>query len=124
MIRRYKPEDFKQIEQWLIDRGMKVFHPRVLPETGFIVDDIAAIFLFKTDSDSCYIENLVSNPHSDQAERDECIKQLLDTVLQEATRIGFKFAMAVTDSRPVITRALSHGAEIEPNKVLLTKRLR
>jgi len=124
MVRRYKTEDFDQIKQWLIDRNQKVFHPRILPKVGFIVDDLAAVFLYQTDSDLAYIENLVSNPHAGYEERDDAICQVTDTALQAATILGFKFVMGVTKNKSVLVRAVKKGAKVEAGQFLLTKQLK
>ncbi len=121
-VRKYEEKDFDQIKSWLELRKMKVIHPRILPKTGFIVDGVAAVFIYRTDSDLCYLENLISNPESDNEVRDTAIKSLVDEAFKEAS-LEFKFILAITDLPAVITRALSVGAYIETNKVLLTKQL-
>ncbi len=123
MVRRYKPEDFSQVQSWLEHREMKVIHPSVLSQTGFIVDDTAVLFLYKTDSDVCYLENLFSNRESIPEYRNHAISLLIDEAFQEAKTQGFKFVMSVTDVPAVIARAVASGCQIEPNKVLLTKQL-
>ncbi len=124
MVRRYKDSDFEQISEWLIERGQKVFHPNVLPQTGFIVDQVAAIFVYETDSDMCYLENLVANPFINQEAKDYAITELIEAAFAHASNNGFKFILAVTDHPKVIERALAVGAHIEMNKVLLTKQLK
>lgn len=123
MIRRYEDKDFEQVKSWLESRDMRVFHPNILPKTGFIVDEVAVVFLYRTDSDICYLENLVSNPNSEQETRDKAIKALIEEAFKEAKSQGFKFVIAVTDVPAVIERALSVGSHIETKKVLLTKQL-
>lgn len=122
-VRRYELEDFEQVQSWLEARGMKVFHPAILPKTGFIVNHVAAVFVYSTDSDICYLENLISNPNTDNKVRDEAIADLINEAFKEARSQGFKFIMAVTDVPAVIVRALQVGAQVEANKVLLTKQL-
>lgn len=122
-VRRYVEADFEQVRSWLEARNMKVFHPAILPSTGFIIDNNAVVFLYKTDSDLCYLENLITNPSSDSAARDKAINLIIEAAFNEANRLGFKFVMSVTDVPAVIARALSLNAHIETNKVLLTKQL-
>lgn len=124
MVRKYKPEDFHQIETWLKDRSMKVFHPRILPENGYIVDEVCALFLYKTDSDISYIENLITNPHSEQEYRNLCINAVIEACFSRATELGYKFVMGVTDNFQVVKRAIYHEAQVEKDKYLLTKQLK
>lgn len=124
MVRRYRDEDFDQVRQWLIDRNMKVFHPAILPKTGFIVDEVAVVFLYRTDSDIAYMENLISNPKSRDTDRDDAINQLVEVTFLAATQLGFKFVMAMTKNPKVIERAILAGAKCDGGNVHLTKQLK
>lgn len=124
MVRRYVDGDFDQIQEWLKRRQMKVFHPNILPKAGFIVDEVAAMFLYETDSDICYLENLVSNPYINSEARDHAISLIVEAAFAYAVMQGFKFVMSITDHPQVIKRAIRSGAKVEPGKVLLTKQLK
>ena len=124
IVRKYQKEDFCQISEWLINRNSLVFHPNILPENGFIVDQVAAVFLYSTDSDFCYLENLVSNPDVDSKIRNEAISKMIEHAFAAASDLNFKFVLAVTDVPAVVARAVTLGAKTETNKTLLTKQLK
>jgi len=93
------------------------------PETGFIVDGVAAYFLYKTDSSVCWLENMISNKKADPQTKDEAIQKLAIAILHEAKVQGFKVAYATTDNVSVIKRAVTLGAKAKTAQILLTKDL-
>lgn len=121
-VRRYKSEDFKQISQWAERRG-ESYQADLLPPTGFIVDNVAAYFLYSTPSRVCFLENMIANPDSDPAERSEALSMIVDAILSEAKERGFQVAYACTNIPAVVQRALTAGATFKPKYVLLTKNL-
>lgn len=122
--RPFKPEDYEQLKAWLTKRDAHVFHPDVLPPYGFIVDEVAAMFLYETwKSPFCYMENMVTNPSASPTERHQALRLITTAIVEKAKELGFKFALAVTDEPTVIVRALQHGAKIETGKTLLTLQL-
>lgn len=122
IARKYLPEDFDQIQLWAKEWGTN-YKPSQFPKTGFIVDGLAAWFLYRTDSSVCFLENLISKKSADERDRDEAIKLVVDAVLTEARDQGFSVAYATTDIPAVVIRAMQYGATGEAKQVLLTKRL-
>lgn len=91
MIKIYdKQKDYKKIAKWWIDHGQVPCHPDLLPNLGFIIDDIVAGFIYQTDSSTVYFESIVSKKDSDKEERRKALKILIETVCNTSKEMGYK----------------------------------
>ncbi len=122
IVRRFEPKDFDALKIWGAQWGADYSEDQ-FPKTGFIVDGIAAYFLYSTDSSVCWLENLVSNKEADKALRKEAINLLIKAAFNEAKRLGFKVAYAASDLLIAAQHANDHGAKIKPFHFLITKNL-
>lgn len=104
--------------QWGADYKEEQF-----PNTGFIIDGIAAYFLYSTDSNVCWLENMISNRGVEKSILVEALDILVDEILKEAKVLGFTVAYATTGILSVVKRAKENGASIKPAQFLLTKDL-
>lgn len=120
--RRFESKDFAQIKAWAKEYGAE-YDEKLFPKTGFIVDGVAAYFLYATDSHVCFLENLIANPKASRDDRDAGIDLVLRETLKEAKERGFHVAYATTDNPKVVVRAMLFGAKAQPKQVLLTKNL-
>lgn len=116
-VRPYEQKDFEQVKSWA--RHGTTYESDLLPVTGFIVDGIAAYFLYETDSKVCWMENLIARKDSDPEERRKAIGMIIDSLLIEAKRKGYKVVYATTSNSALISRAMLVGAKPELNQVLL-----
>jgi hypothetical protein len=121
-VRKYQPEDFAQIKEWASDWG-SVYDEGQFPVHGFIVDGIAAYFLYQTDSTVCWLENMISKRGIDEKTRNQALELLTDAILKEAADLGFTVAYATTNVVSVAKRAKENGAMVKPNQILLIKDL-
>ena len=121
-VEKYRPEDFAQIAEWGEKWGAN-YRPEQFPKTGVIIHGIAAYFLYSTDSSICWLENLISNPDADGFMKARALDMLVDAILDEAVRLGFKVAYATTDVVSVAKRAKANGAAVVPAQMLLIKDL-
>jgi len=122
-VRRYEREDFDQIANWAREGYGTDYEEHQFPETGFIVDGVAAYFLYQTDSSICYLENLISNPKADVELKAKGITLVVDALLEEAKEQGFSVAYATTGIPTVVFRAMQYGAHAQAKQTLLTKKL-
>lgn len=122
IVRKFEAKDFDQIQEWAKQWGSE-YKPSQLPKTGFIVDGIAAYFIYKTDSSVCFLEGLISNKEVSEEQKDGAILAIVEATLKHAAELGFDVAYATTDNQSVVFRAMQFGAKAEPRQVLLTKRL-
>ena len=93
---------------------MSVFPDAWLPPTGFIVEGVLAAWLYKTDSGLCYMENVISNPATTHAERDEAIALVAASLEVEAKRCGFRYMLGFSAIPTVIDVAARFG--MKPSK--------
>jgi hypothetical protein len=122
IARRFEPKDFDQVNAWAKEWGSS-YEPDQLPAIGYIVDGIAAYFLYQTDSKCCWLENLIAKKDIEYHVRDKALSLIIDEILDEAKRLGFKVAYASTSRYQVALRAKKYGAMVEPNHMLLTLKL-
>lgn len=118
MIRQYEPTDYEMVMSWLDARGMRRVHPNVFSTLGFIIPDVAVVWLYATNSDMCNLENLYSNPKAEN--KNQQINYLLDTAIKAARSMNYKFIQSVTNSPAVIKHALKFGAKLETGQTLIT----
>lgn len=121
-VRRYEPEDFEQIREWGRQWGAEYVEEQ-FPMTGFIIDGIAAYFLYSTDSSACWLENMIMKRGIDEATKEEALGLLIDEIIKEAQFLGFTIAYATTGIISVVKRAKENGAVIQAAQFLLTKDL-
>lgn len=121
--RRYDREtDFSHIKAWGDEWGAEYIKEQ-FPTVGYIVDGVAAYFLYCTDSSVCWLENLISKRGIDEKTRENALNMIFDAILEEARELGYKIAYATTDNVAVAKRAKEHGAFLKVNQILLTKDL-
>ncbi len=116
------PDDFDQIAAWGAEWGAE-YREDQFPLTGFIVDGVAAYFLYQTDSSICWLENMIARRGVHEDTKNFALELLIDAILKEASELGFTLAYATTDVISVAKRAKEHGAIIRPGQILLTKDL-
>ena len=121
-VRRYRPDDFSQLQQWG-ERYHITYSEENLPTIGFIVPGIAAYFLYETKTKVVFLENMIANSDAPKAERSEALKLIVERILSEAKRMGYHVAYACTDIPSVIQRAVASGATFKTKYVLLQKDL-
>lgn len=121
--RLVEANDLANIKQWALTGWDTEYSEDLFPAMGLIVDDIAAVFIYRTDSKVCFIENMVSNREACPVEKDRALDVLLKDAFSMAKDLGFKVAYATTNNPKVISRAIHHGVQIDIKHTLLTKYL-
>lgn len=106
--RIFEHTDYDTVYTWWIKRGWKAPPLNMLPKTGFIVDKVAACFLYSTDSDICVFELTISNPESKQKERDEALDGLIDMTSKYAQALGYKAMLTYTSHPKFMDRLEKH----------------
>lgn len=121
-VRRYEEKDFAQVREWGRQWGAE-YDKDQFPEVGFIVDGVAAYFLYQTDSCCCWLENMVARRDVDQMTKARALDLLVDAILAEAKTLGFTVAYASTGIISVAKRARQNGAVISTGQFLIAKDL-
>jgi hypothetical protein len=99
---------FETVRSWMEARGEAITLD-ALPQTGFIIPGKAAGFLYKTDSSVAMIEGLVAAPGVEREARDQAVDAIVQAVIAEAQRLGFKTLTGTTVLEAVVKRAERNG---------------
>lgn len=104
--RRYIEEhDYEMLCQWWIDHDEVPPIACLYPETGFIVENVAAAFLYKTDSCMALIEMIIYNPRSPKEIRQKALDDVIEAVILEAKGQDFEVLAGFTDLPVVVERS-------------------
>lgn len=95
VIRPINPSDLPTIQSWYAHRGLAPL-AHSLPPTGFMIDDLAASYLIKTDAKIAISEYTVSNPKAPKELRTEAVKAIYRELIQHAFEEGFDTILAIT----------------------------
>ena len=87
-----------------------------LPQSGFVVEDVAMGFLYRTDSKLALIENLSANPMLPRETRTLGLDAVVAAIAEEARALGFEVLVGYTNVNAVIERALRHGFTTDDEK--------
>lgn len=104
-MRRFTKEDIDMIEIWHKKHGVEIPSRSSYPETGFIEENVAAGFLYRTDADFCLIEGIVYNPDAPKELRDKALDECIENIILEAMALGYKSVVGFTDLEVVVERS-------------------
>lgn len=121
--RRYKEDDFEMISLWWEKHGLLAPLKDMYPEHGFVVENVAAAFLYKTDSAISLIEMVAYNPDAPKDIRQKALDEVIEAVIMTAKGMGFKTLSGFTDLQVVVERAKKFGFEAYPNETMVTLNL-
>lgn len=109
------------LTHWLGSRGVAVPQRELFSDLGFVVDECAIGFLFKTESKQAYIDHIAADPDSDTAARSEALDTLFLELEKKARELGY-LMVTVLASLPVMKRRfLTHGYEAHGEYTLFYK---
>lgn len=108
-LRKFTADDYAVLEGWWKAYDWAPIPPAMLPATGYIVEDLCAGFLYKTDSCVSLIEWVIANPNADKVERNLAVSDLIDKLCEEAKATGFQVVIAMTAHERLINRYESKG---------------
>lgn len=109
LVRRILDLDFHEISKWFDARGAKLPDRSLFPKTGFIIDSIAAGFLYFTDSTVGIIDCYISNPDTDSKTRSYALDQITNELIKFARSHGCYLLKCDTKIEAIKQRALNHG---------------
>lgn len=101
-------KDHNTINLWQNAHGLARLEEHLFPSVGYIVENVAAGFLYQTDSSLCFIDGYISNPASDKAERREAFDQITDNVIRTARDHGFRNILAYTQHPEIMKRCVRY----------------
>lgn len=109
MIRQYQPLDYWELCGWWNHHGWTPPEQNMLPEVGYIVDDVCAGFLYKTDSKIAWLEFIISNPKSEKEQRDQALDLLIEQLYNRAKELGFQAIFTSASHQGLIERYKAHS---------------
>lgn len=109
LLKIFNKNDYEEIKSWYLKRNLEVIRLDCLPETGFIVPNICAGFLYKTNGKMGLIENFISNPDIEGKYRNEALNLISEALLKEAKDSGILYIISTTNKDSILDRSLSFG---------------
>ncbi len=97
------------LTEWWKGHKWEVMPLDMLPPTGFIVGNICAGFIYKTDGKLNMFEWVVSDPTSSKEDRAQALDILIDAVLEESQRDGAKIVFTSVQHPRLIERYKKQG---------------
>lgn len=123
-VRKYERYEYYTLVEWWNQHNWKAPSINMLPKTGFIVENVCAGFLYKTDSEIAWLEFIISNPNSDKEERSKGLDLVINALLEEAKISGFKAVFTSVEHKKLIERYKEHGfIETDKDMTNMVKRL-
>ena len=97
------------LREWAAHRSNLHVQFDLLPPTGFVVEGLAMMFMYRTDGPVVLIEGLVTNPESDPVRRGAAIERAAGALFDCARREGFRVVLAMTPRGAIVDRAKKLG---------------
>lgn len=108
-VRKFQTSDYFELCGWWNKHNWPCIPLDHLPENGFIVEGLAAGFLYKTDSKFGLLEFVVANPDSSKEDRAQALDLVIDNTLNLAKELGFKSIFSSITHPKLIQRYQEHG---------------
>ena len=123
-VRPYTFLDYPTVKEWADKRSYPLFPTGCLSQTGLIIDGYCAGFLFRTDTNMCWLGPIISNPESDTDDRHRAIDLLLSEFVNLAKELKFEYIFASLVSKSLIERHKDAGFIVtDENVTHLLRRL-
>jgi hypothetical protein len=111
------------INAWCDAHGLNRFPYGWLPSAGFIVDQMAAMWIYTTDSDVSFLENVISNADADPAQRNVALDLIVDRCILYAREHGASYLVGASRFTAILARAAKHGFKVLPPSQQIVKEL-
>jgi hypothetical protein len=100
-----RSEHLNLINTWANDRGLPLIEASSLPRFGLLAINesrpVAAMFLYGTDSDIAFFENLIADKETRPEDRQAATVKLIEGLSNIAQENGYKLLIARTDFQTV-----------------------
>jgi hypothetical protein len=97
-------KDYETLSQWFSGYGQIPPLKSELGKTMFMIDDLAAIGILRTETSYTFLEPLVGNPKADPKKRAQAVDILIATAKAFCREIGREHVYVVTNNPAVIER--------------------
>ena len=117
--RRYKREtDFETVSNWWVLHGEVPPIEALYPQTGFIVENVAAGFLYRTDSAMAMIEMIIYNPQARRDIRQKALDEVIEAIILEAKALDYSILTGITNKPTVLERSKKFGFSLIENNMV------
>lgn len=120
-MRQFETSDLDEMNRWRAHHRMPPLSASQLPTFGVIEPGVLACFLYVTDSDLGFLDELISSPESTKPLRALALSEALGMLTTEATRRGLKRLMALPTTFAGTRATVAAGFRLETG-VLVSKR--
>ena len=103
----------KQLKTWFEQWNISVSIMDVVPTTGFIIDNVAAMFVYETNSKVCFFDCLICNKEIDKDIRSEALDMLVNYGEKYAKDKGYSYIFSNSHYDAVVKRAENHGFNVD-----------
>jgi hypothetical protein len=116
-VERFQPElHYASFCKWTRWYEMTPLPLQFLPQSGFVVENVAMGFMYRTDSKMALIENLTANPMVPRVTATQGLDAVVEAIAAEGRSLGFEVLIGYTNVAAVIQRALRHGFTTDDEK--------
>ena len=114
-MRRFEKKDLATLNEWLAGHECPPLSVEAIPLTGLLMENVAAGFLYQTDSCIAFLENFVSNPSATPRQVSDAVDEITQALLDYAGEIGIKNIVVLTRLGSIEKRAEKFGLKKNPN---------
>ena len=107
--RLYKYIDYEDIKNWYESHGEKSPPRRFLPKNGYVVDGIAAGFLFRTDADLALVEGFISNKVANAKQKRSAFDMISHSLINRSKELGYDRVVAFSARKSTKRLCLRFG---------------
>lgn len=109
MIKVYEQTDYPLLKQWWEQYGWQPVSIDALPSTGYIINNVCAGFLYKTDSSIAWLEWVVADKSADKELKTASLDMLIQVLIEDAKLSGYKTIFSSIQNESLMNRYLKHG---------------
>lgn len=109
----YQPEKHNDmLLTWYNQWGLSPHSIELLPGTGLIIENVCALFLYRTNSLLCLVEGFISNREAEDTVRAQGLDLISSKMDEWIKELGFKQIMTFSNNPKVIERAKSMNFDV------------
>lgn len=109
-MRPFDPTDLPTLNSWYAAHGLQELRAGLIPLVGFIVPNVAAGFLYRTDAaELALIEGYVTNPAATATNRSLALHAITEELLRSARNSGIRTIVGLCRTRSIKRLALKYG---------------
>lgn len=108
-VKEYTEFDYEKVAVWFHRRGLPVPALQQFSDTGIIVGNVGAGFLYTTNSGVAIIDGYITNPEAPPISRGKAVRIITERLMDIAELRGFKFIKCDTQERTIERFAKAYG---------------